>query len=403
MAYFLCFIYIFAFPLGKLPMIDSSWVIIPIAALAYGFSPSFRKEFCRVIGHKFILRIIGVIFFTSLYAIFITTLLGANDYSFVTTLIHQLVSLVIGILVVTFLIVNHNHIAECLVVTFFIQGCIQLFAMFSPAFRMLTNIFRTEGAINVGQRVYTGIRGLAISGYAFFGLAVAYGVVYIIWAINYDDIFVNMKMIWKICILAIMVFGGVSAGRTSIIGLIMAIGIFLVSKKRKIRISLRMIFNLFIFGGGLFLILFIIQKSGILKVKQVGYLGMYVFELLRKGYTTSGNELFDEMYFKVGFETLFLGDGYYTTPAGYYMNTDAGYMRVILYMGIPGLILLFVIQNLYFNKTTKKNKKNSIILLLYILIVQIKGEVLGFLIICEAILLLYYFYLEEFSKEKGRE
>lgn len=60
------------------------------------------------------------------------------------------------------------------------------------------------------------------------------------------------------------------------------------------------------------------------------------------GFTsTSSAHIFNDMIFKVSNSTLIFGDGRYTGENGYYMKTDLGFMRLILYFGIPGLVTTY--------------------------------------------------------------
>lgn len=55
----------------------------------------------------------------------------------------------------------------------------------------------------------------------------------------------------------------------------------------------------------------------------------------------SADILIERMYFPLDTETLMHGDGKYTTTEGYYMNTDAGFMRILLFGGIPMMLLVY--------------------------------------------------------------
>ena len=165
-----------------------------------------------------------------LYGAMITIFSGANDFSFIITMLHQLFSLVVGVFVVVYIYSRGKYILNCIVWSFFAQSCIQMISMFSTPFRIFTNMFRTRGAVTIGQWSYTGIRGLAISGYAFFGLAVAYGLVFILWSLYYDKVLRNTPIPIKAIMLGMMIFGGMSAGRTSLIGLGIAIVIFIMKR-----------------------------------------------------------------------------------------------------------------------------------------------------------------------------
>jgi len=75
---------------------------------------------------------------------------------------------------------------------------------------------------------------------------------------------------------------------------------------------------------------------------------------------SSGDKLVYGMYFMPDDSTILLGDGRYENVDGsYYMHTDAGYMRIILYFGVIGAMWIygsylaltaFALQNLRGNK-----------------------------------------------------
>ena len=55
--------------------------------------------------------------------------------------------------------------------------------------------------------------------------------------------------------------------------------------------------------------------------------------------SSSSSHMLNDMLFMPSMQQLVFGDGMYTDAYGYYMKTDLGFMRLILYFGIPGLIL----------------------------------------------------------------
>lgn len=402
MCVILCFLYVFSFPLGRIPLVDSSWVAF-ILLLFMVIDKKYLNSLKKLFQKTFLYKIWLVILAICLYASVNTLLIGANDYSFLSTLIHQAISAFFGLFVVAYITSKNKNILECIIISFFIQSCIQIISMYFPAFRDLTNIFRPSNAIKIGQWSYTGIRGLAISGSAFFGLAIGYGLVFIIWAFHSKQLFMNLQLVYKAIMLVVMAFGGISAGRTSAIGLFIAGICYVTKNKRHIRLTSKTILSIFsMMAIGALIVTYMITK-GFFQTSQFALIRNYANELFRTGSTTSGDELFNEMYFKIGLDTLVRGDGYYTaSTGGYYMNTDAGYMRVILYIGIPGLILLYILQKVYLFKKDRSSKRNSLVLMVFILIMQIKGEALGFAILLEAVLTMYYFYCLEAHEKKTK-
>src|SRR5690606_38149554 len=65
--------------------------------------------------------------------------------------------------------------------------------------------------------------------------------------------------------------------------------------------------------------------------------------------TTVSTDMLSEMYFTIDWQTFIFGDGKYINPDGsYYLYTDAGYMRNILFYGIFGTMVLFAYHLLFF-------------------------------------------------------
>jgi hypothetical protein len=101
--------------------------------------------------------------------------------------------------------------------------------------------------------------------------------------------------------------------------------------------------------------------------------------------------MFNEMYFIPELSTLFLGDGYWTAPSGvgYYMKTDVGYMRPMLFFGIiPQLFCYFlpILTLTYIYIQRREFKLLSFLLTLLIFIFELKGEVhyilTGYVVCC---------------------
>ncbi len=88
----------------------------------------------------------------------------------------------------------------------------------------------------------------------------------------------------------------------------------------------------------------------------------------------------NDMIFVPSTKTIFWGDGLYTTlSGGYYMNTDVGFMRTILFGGIPYTLVrygLFYYIIRIINKKIEKPRVFSLIMTSVLIIGEIKGEIL---------------------------
>ena len=96
---------------------------------------------------------------------------------------------------------------------------------------------------------------------------------------------------------------------------------------------------------------------------------------------SSGNKLVYDMYWLPNVDTLILGDGRYTDESGsYYMHTDAGYMRIVLYFGMMGAFFLYMLFMLLFlwakhvNKFDRLSKYVTEVLLCFFIVEEYKGD-----------------------------
>lgn len=122
-------------------------------------------------------------------------------------------------------------------------------------------------------------------------------------------------------------------------------------------------------------------------------------------YDRSLSIVLNKMIFLPDVHTLFFGDGLYTIVnegvSSYYMFTDVGFMRNILFFGLP-LTILYYMSIIYPCFRLLKNKTNKnfnfliILLIITFFIFEIKGEICyRMLPIIIAILSLYLFNIKE--------
>lgn len=96
--------------------------------------------------------------------------------------------------------------------------------------------------------------------------------------------------------------------------------------------------------------------------------------------TASTNQLWD-MWFIPDLKTILLGDGYYSSPShsGYYMETDVGYLRPVLFFGLFFTTIYYLLPCILSLDLVNNNKENKLLitmLILSILIFEVKGEVI---------------------------
>ena len=96
---------------------------------------------------------------------------------------------------------------------------------------------------------------------------------------------------------------------------------------------------------------------------------------------SSGDKLAYDMYWLPGIDTLIFGDGRYTNVLGdYYMHTDAGYMRIVLYFGFIGALFVYALYVVLFLWERQVNKYDALsrymgeIVFIFLFLEEYKGD-----------------------------
>ena len=379
--------------------ITSSILALGIMSIYSINHPNVLSIFSYSIQKKGFLRIVFCYFVLCLWILLILLINQTDDFTFFSTLVHGAFQLVNAIMLYSIYLSKgyENKITQNIVVCFVIQSIIEALAFVFPKFKTLVLLTKDKASIDKMSN-YMGIRGLALSGYDAFGLALGFTLVFLLiispkfrWYSNYGVV--------RIGSIVFLIFGGIVAARTSIIGLGFSIMVFCIIQFSRIKYQkfekqkiIKGCISVAIVAG--VIILFV--KNVFLKMRYSSYYIFYMFEgvinMMNTGHLsmTSTNNLFDNMYFDIPLKTLLVGDGRYSGDnGGYYMNTDAGYMRPVLFMGIMGLLLLIMITVSILKVSKKRLDKFDVVILIMALFLQIKGEVVGYAVMFNTCLMLY--------------
>jgi hypothetical protein len=358
----------------------------------------------------------------------ITTFHGEYDFLLLTILALQFVMLCALIYALPLLLEGEEEHAfeSCLFLicyAFATQGFIQLMAFLIPPlgdFMISIKPEETQQMLSgTAYKIY--FRGYALSGSIFFELPAGFGLAYMalvrLLAIEEQKYITG----YKLYIIFILLFvGSMFSGRTSFIGLAIAVvmGILLIKSPFQLLIK-----NFSAILG--FIILFAVIYGLVLPSRQKQILIDDVFPFAFEFYynyeesgrlsTSSSDAMIYSHYYWLPDKTLLHGDGRIAgINGGFYGETDAGYMRNALYGGIPFIICLVIYQWLYVmrplsisvqRRWTREGYGDFICFLMffmYIFILEYKGSALGFMNIMEVLLfflgssyLVRYYYREE--------
>lgn len=382
---FLVFCYIFSFPI--ISVVDSTILVGIVLFIFFLIHPKFRERLYKIFKSRKLIECFLVSMFICIWSLFCLVLNGSSDFSFLVTFFHLIVSLIIGIIMVAYLWEIRFNFINLIIIAFLLQTIIQWICFFSENFFMMTAMFRPESSIQ-NYIKYTGIRGLAISGTGFFGIASAYGLAVILYVTDYNTLF--KKSLLKIIGYFFLCSGVFFAGRTGYIGIFFSV-FYLCLKKHKEVIPYKSFIRFFVLLFFLLLCIVLILRTRNIEGFEILY--NYTFEPLinlfnGNGFSATSLDSLSNMYIDIPLKTFFIGDGLYEVNGGYYMSTDVGYFRPVLFSGLIGLLSLFLFQIKLF---VNKRDKLSFLIFIYFCVLQLKGEIIGFSIIIQSMVLLYAF------------
>lgn len=400
-SFFEDFIIVFLYVFGlELPIIGSSSVLL------FVFLPirlSFTRGGCckalSIVKSHYFLSLVGI-YLAIIILIFVSVIFHMTfDFSLVKTIINCILHLFIaGMIIALFLYKKRDirYLIFLFIGLFAVQSVIEICAFVNTSVLHFVQSFQSEATIARAAR-YSGRRGLALAGTVFFGLSTLYGIIFLFLAREFLS---NPKItFFKVLIGCLIVVGAFFAGRTFFIGIAVALIYIYCSKLRNSKKASAFFKTL---GYGIIIVVGVLLIIPEHYYNQINNLFLFVFEmfynLIDYGTltTTSSAHLTEDMYFPLPLQTILFGDGMYTgLTGGYYMNTDAGYMRNLLLFGLTGLFLC-IFSDMYLLWGTRKLRNDKSIrnfsfwIFIYLCLLHYKGETFGYLITLHTMLFLYY-------------
>lgn len=371
-----------------------------------------KMNFLYLVQTKKILQICVSLVVVTVVSFFVALLYQTYDYSFTSIFLRFSLNFIGCILYSAYhKSYVQTNIAMSFVYVYVIQAFFQMTSFAVPEFGEKLNVFRGERQIN--HIASLGYRGNAI-GEDFFSLALSIGFTFILFA-HYKLTQKEKITVFEYILLLFLVIGGLLAARTYLIGFTISILYYNFYRMKEKRWKITMVASpdkksaqiLAVFSICLVLICGVILKYDSILVKMEELVDWGLGFLVSLFTTGDANDasldiLFGRMYFELEPLTFLFGDGYYTGSDGsYYMHTDAGYMRVLLYFGVGGLFLLLWHQcNMLFTK--KEYIWFELLLLGYILILHIKGDVLAYGSVQKLILIRTILIVLDCKEQKGK-
>lgn len=263
-----------------------------------------------------------------------------------------------------------------------IQALITLFSFFSPVIKDLVRNIQIYNEVDAEKYEILSYRAFGLGSWFDIG-SMRFGVALIF--IQYLYLREKKIKIYYFLIFFIILAAGILTARTILVGFgFSALYLFFAPKQyRKKKLFAIIIVLLIILSFVVLIFLFfpsLIEQFD----KTIKWAFRVFFSISDGGRTRVGSldTLFGKMYFfPDSLKTWFIGDGIINSPDGsYYMHTDAGYMRFLLFFGFFGL-LFYICYQTYMAIVMFKKDENILLkylkyfLLLYILVCFIKTRI----------------------------
>lgn len=312
------FLLLFDLAIPPFGVFGSAWLAILL------LSPKFimlDDKFYIFKKYKSIIFLYLIGFF---YVVLIITVNGATDISYIFSFLKSSVVMVASLIFLS--VYRQENIAKLLVVAFFINSLICLLVgTFGEKILPYILYFKHSGDEMVDYIVY---RVSSLSGSGYFGISAPYSLC--VAFLGYYLSFSKSNKIFLLFVFISISLAAVLSGRTGFVGVFLAL-LFILYYKPKMLIPVSFV----VIGGGVFL----------LNSEFMDSYRDWLFEFFidSSGNISSDNNplsFLNKMSFIPDASTLIFGDGQYVTADGhYYGRTDLGYMRFLLFGGIPFTII----------------------------------------------------------------
>lgn len=390
----LLFFFIFGIPtpIGSLTPILTVGVIL--------FSLLNYKKYFLLFPREFVYLFLFLLF-DLLICLIIPIVLNTFDFSIIRTKVNFIISMFAVYILAKYFSENANvsikDFFNLLLSVFALQAIIMVVMLVdSNVSQTITSFTRSNDQGVRVLEIYAGARGLGIADSSAFGLAIVMGLFLFLTFFCYKNKFINFNYF----ILLIFLGGGasISAGRTAVIGVMCGFLYLLLSFKNS-----RSFYTLVAISSLLFFLFYFLLSIDYRAIQNqtLGYFYAYSMEpilnFINEGKlsSTSTDTLYN-MYFPLTEQQFIIGDGRYMDREGYYMATDAGYMRFALFYGMFFSFFLYFYFLFFIYKVSLFNQKYLlffIFLAFLTFVFHYKGEVVFYAISYNKLLFLILFFV----------
>ncbi len=268
--------------------------------------------------------------------------------------------------------ITYEIVMKYIIVAVLIQVIISLISYLSPQINELLMRLQNLNALDISKIEETGEHRFIGFGSTFFGAGMINGFTLMILAVMLKrKPLTRIKIFMYSLVYFIILLLGLMMARTTLIGFALSLIYLFFPSFRFNKSSLRnkwlFLLNLLVIPAVVIGLIFAYSPQ---LLKQLTDVVNFAFELFinysRNGkFSTSSTNTLESMYvFPKTLKTYLIGDGqYYLIPgdrsSAYYMHTDVGYLRLIYYFGIIGMLCYFLLQYFVIRNAMLRNLENK--------------------------------------------
>jgi hypothetical protein len=337
-----------------------------------------------------------LILFLIIYSYFIVFLHGTGETFIAKGYFLYIIAYLVGPNLILIVLKKRNQLNLVDVVNYIIwlaviQSVIMLGMLAMPSFKSF--IFNIQNSDRQFLHLESGgfrMLGLAYGVVWDLGIVQSLSSIFIVWLIPKTK---SARKIWLLAIAYLLIFASIlMSGRTGFVGILLSIlllfynllsgGSLMMYRKFISRILITLIIVLNLIYASLSP-----DIRDLITEKVLPWaFEMFINSQEGSGVETQSTNQLKDMYFDISNSTFLMGDGYYRDPndsAAYYMGTDAGYMRQILFYGIFGSLILysfyfFIFKNMLLKSLKMYDNSTAVMIFLiafYFFFAHVKGDV----------------------------
>lgn len=377
----------FSFNFSVKNILICSWLVLLMVLFIFNIVPKYSIE---KVGTREYLSILSFVFVCIKYyknkyykiiiisnwsqvllSIFAATINGTTDFWYVQFALRNILYINGALLIASFLPKNWNYYdyLKLIIIAITVNSIIAVISFVYPSFGEFVNSLQSFGDDErIEKTMNFGVRMIGVGSGKFYvgGIINGMGIILTFYLMIKKEI----NYFYAVILLVLLFFIGVFIARTTIIGFAIGLLFFLKSEN-----MIKAVWSM----AGLGVLTFFLFYLGLFDSVDTSHAFEFFTTDTDSFGETSTMRSMTHMY-DISFseKTLFLGDGLSKGSAGgYYMGTDIGWMRNILYFGIIGTIFGYLYYEIrivgLLRKVSNENYIFFAVWLLYLIVLNFKG------------------------------